>query len=381
MPDLTIEDLRRRARRRLPRMIFDFVDGGSWDEVTLRANRADFERIRFRPRVLVDVAERSLATSLFGITQALPLVLAPIGLAGIVARRGEVQAARAAEHSRIPLCLSTAAVCSIEEVRKATGEPFWFQLYMGRDREQARNLIERATAAGCPVLAFTADLQVASQRERDLRHGFTVPPRIRPSNVLDTARRVGWVWDVLLRDRITMGNVATSPGQGFLPLARVMAGSTDPSKTWREVEWVRSLWKGKLVVKGILTPEDAQLAIDCGADGVVVSNHGGRALDGAASAISALPAVVDAVGGRTTVLFDSGIRRGQDVIKALALGADACLVGRAFVYGLAASGQAGVERAIQILAAEMDATMGLLGRVDLGELDRSALMPEPQLER
>ncbi len=379
MKAITIEDLRRIARRRLPRMVFDYVDGGAFDELTLRANRADFERLRFRPRVLVDVSERDLSVSLFGNRLALPLVLAPIGLAGLVARRGEIQAARAAEASGIPFCLSTASVCSIEEVRSATVKPFWFQLYMGKDRELARALIDRAHAAGCSVLAFTVDVPLAGQRERDLRNGFTVPPRITAANAFDTARRWRWARDVLLGSRITLGNVPHSPREGFLPLARLMLRNQDASKTWREFEWVRSLWSGPLLVKGVLTVEDARLAVEHGADGVVVSNHGGRQLDGAPSSISALPAIVEAVAGRAVILLDGGIRRGQDVLKALALGAQACLIGRAFVYGLAAGGEAGVRRAIEILAGEMDTTLALLGRRSVAELDGSALEPiEPR---
>jgi L-lactate dehydrogenase (cytochrome) len=375
MRSVTIEDLRRIARRRLPRMVFDYVDGGAYDELTLRANRADFERLRFRPRALVDVSERDLSAVLFGTRLALPLVLAPIGLAGLVARRGEVQAARAAEAAGIPFCLSTASVCSIEEVRAATVKPFWFQLYMGKDRELARSLIDRARAAGCSALAFTVDVPVAGQRERDLRNGFTVPPRITPANALDTARRWRWMRDVLLGSRLTLGNVPHSRSEGFLPLARLMLRNHDASKTWREFEWVRSLWPGPLLVKGVLTPEDARLAVAHGADGVVVSNHGGRQLDGAPSSISVLPSIVEAVAGQATILLDGGIRRGQDVLKALALGAHACLIGRAFVYGLAAGGEAGVRRAIEILAGEMDTTLALLGRRSLAELDGSALEP------
>jgi L-lactate dehydrogenase (cytochrome) len=375
MTVVNIEDLRRLARKRLPRSIFDFLDGGSYDEVTLRANRADLDRLRFRPRVLVDVSQRSLATRVFGAEQAMPIVLAPLGLAGLFARRGEIQAARAAERCGTPFCLSTASICSIEEVRAATQKPFWFQLYMHKNRDHARRLIERARAAGCTVLLYTVDSQANGQRDRDHHNGFTMPPRITLSNVLDTLRHVGWMRDVLLGQRISFGNMGDM-GEGdtrFISLAQRILRNQDLTISWKEADWVRSLWKGPLVLKGIVSPDDARLAVEHGYDGVVVSNHGGRQLDGAPSSIAALPAVAEAVGGRATVLFDGGIHRGQDVIKALALGADACLVGRAFAYGLAAMGEAGVEKSIRILEAEMSTMMALLGRRSIGEIDRSVL--------
>jgi L-lactate dehydrogenase (cytochrome) len=373
MTIVNIEDLRRLARKRLPRAIFEFVDGGAHDELTLRANRADLDSIRFRPRVLRDVSTRSLATKVFGAEQSLPLVLAPIGLCGLTAGRGEILAARAAARCGIPLCLSTVAVSSIEEVRAASPRPFWFQLYIWKDRGLARELVERAQAAGCTALVFTADTIALGLREADVRNGFTVPPRVTVANALDTLRRVDWICDVLFGPRITFGNFA-GPGKGnIMTLASHMELMRDASLDWGTVDWLRSIWKGPLVIKGILSPEDARLAAEHGADGIVVSNHGGRQLDGAPSSIAALPAVAEAVGSRMTVLFDGGIRRGHDVIKAIALGAHACLIGRAFVYGLAALGEAGVERVLGILAADMDSALALLGRRNIAEIDRSAV--------
>ncbi len=378
MTAITIEDLRELARRRLPRALFDYVDGGAHDETTLEANREDLRRIAFRPRVLVDVGERSLETELLGAKQALPLVLAPAGNAGMLSRRGEIAAARAAEKAGIPFCLSTMSIVSMEDVAAGTSRPFWFQLYVMRDRGLTRSLVERAQAAGASALVFTADLPVSGQRDRDLRNGFTVPPRLTPANLLDVLRHPRWIVDVLLGPRITFANLADSSagGSDIVSVARHVALNFDPSITWRDIEWVRSIWRGPLIVKGILSPEDARLAAQSGADGVVVSNHGGRQLDGAPSTISVLPAIADAVGDRLTVIFDGGIRRGTDVLKALALGADACMIGRAFLYGLAAIGEAGVARSIEILKTEMDTSLALLGRRSIAELDRNCVATE-----
>ena len=377
MNAVTIEDLRTLAHRRLPRMLFDFLDGGSLDEATLRANRGDFQKICFRPRVLVDVSKRSLKTTLFGVDQALPIVLAPLGSTGMMARNGEIQAGRAADALGIPLCLSTASTCTIEEVRAGKDKPFWFQLYVGRERDVAESLMERANAAQCPVLVFTVDGAAGSRRDRDLRNGLTFPPRATLANFWQGMTHLRWVYDVMLRGpRMTTGNYERygTPGNRPLTFPERAARTMDPSKTWAAVDWVRSTWKGPLVIKGILTPEDAVLAIDHGADGIVVSNHGGVMLDGAPSTISVLPSIADAVRGRATVLLDGGIRRGHDVLKALALGADACMIGRAYVYGLAAKGQAGVEQAVRILESDMMATLALIGRTNVKELDRSAVM-------
>jgi L-lactate dehydrogenase (cytochrome) len=376
MTAVNVEDLRALARRRLPRMLFDFLDGGALDQVTVASNRTDFDRVRFRPRVLVDVSARSLKTTLFGTEQALPLVLAPLGSTGLLARAGEIQAGRAADRCGIPMCLSTASTCTIEEVRAGKDNPFWFQLYVGRERDVALSLMERAQAAQCPVLVFTVDLPNGGRREADIRNGLTFPPQITLANAWQGLTHARWVYDVMLRGpRMTTGNYERygTPGNRALTFQERAARTQDPSKTWKDAAWVRSHWKGPLVIKGILTPEDARLAVEHGADGIAVSNHGGVALDGALSTIRALPAVADAVAGRATVLLDGGIRRGHHVLKALALGADACMIGRAFAYGLAADGQAGVERAIRMLEAEMTSALALLGRNSVAELDRPAV--------
>ncbi|MFM9967507.1 MAG: alpha-hydroxy acid oxidase [Burkholderiales bacterium] len=375
MTPVNIHDMRELARRRLPRTVFDFLDGGALDELTLQANRADFERVVFRPRVLVDVSKRSLSTHLFGIDQRMPLILGPIGSLGLLARRGEMQVARAAEQCGIPMCLSTASVCSIEEVRSTSKHPFWFQLYVGRERPVAEALIERAANASCPVLVFTVDQSVSSRRERDARNGLTFPMRITATNALDMLLHWRWAVDVLLGPPLDLGNYRKPEerSRNVLTFPQRAAKTQDPSKTWKEVDRVRSLWKGPLVIKGLLTPEEAQRAVDHGADGIVVSNHGGVILDSDPSTISALPAIVDAVKGKTKIFLDGGIRRGQDVLKAISLGADACFVGRAYAYGLAAGGQAGVQRAVRILEAEMSATMALLGINRVAELGTSTI--------
>lgn len=375
---VNIEDMRLAAKRKLPRAVFDFLDGGALDELTLRANREDFRRLVFRPRVLRDVSRRNLETDIFGARYKLPLVLGPVGSLGLMARQGEMLVARAARALGIPMCLSTASVCSIEEVQSASHQPFWFQLYVGKERDTAQALIERAARAACPVLVFTVDQSTNSKRERDARNGLTFPMRITAANVLDMAWHWKWVFSVLLGPPLDLGNYRP-PGErsrNVLTFPQRAAKTQDASKTWNEVDWVRSLWKGPLVIKGLLTPEDARRALDHGADGIVVSNHGGVILDGNPSTISVLPGIVQAVGGRAKVFIDGGIRRGQEVAKALALGADACFIGRAYAYGLAADGERGVVRAIRILEAEMMATLGLLGLNTLGELNSNALMRE-----
>jgi L-lactate dehydrogenase (cytochrome) len=375
MKAVNVADLRQLAKKRLPRAIFDFLDGGALDEITLDANRADFNRIVFRPRVLVDVSGRSLATRIFDQDLAMPLILGPIGSLGLLARRGEMQVARAAERCGIPMCLSTASVCSMEEVKSATSRPFWFQLYVGKERPVAQGLIERAAAAGCPVLVFTVDQAVSSRRERDARNGLTFPMRITMANALDMLRHPRWITQVLLGPPLDLGNYRRPDerSRNVMTFPQRAAKTQDPSKTWKEVDWVRSLWKGPLVIKGLLTPEEAQRAVDHGADGIVVSNHGGVILDGDPSTISVLPAIADAVKGRTRIFLDGGIRRGQDVLKALALGADACFVGRAYAYGLAADGEPGVQRALEILQSEMSTTMALIGRNRVSELGRDSI--------
>jgi L-lactate dehydrogenase (cytochrome) len=376
-PVVNIADLRALAKKRVPRVMFDYLDGGSFEEFTLRSNQADLERIRLRPRVLVDVSQRSLETEVFGQKLAMPLILGPVGSLGLLSRRGDIAAALAAERCGINSCLSTAAVSSIEEVAAARKTPFWYQLYMGKDREHAKRLVERAQAAGCTALVFTVDTQLYSPRERDVRNGYSLAPRLKTSVLLDIFTRWRWLADVPLGPRLKFGNM---PGGqdgratgNFTRIIKRSAGGLGGSLTWKDIDWVRSLWKGPLVIKGITSPEDAKLAVEHGADGVIVSNHGGRTCDWAPSTISALPGVVEAIGDRATVLMDGGIRRGNDVLKALALGAKACLVGRAYAYGIAAQGGEGAERAIRILEAEMMVALALLGRTSVRGLDESIL--------
>jgi len=375
MQAINIEDLRSRARRRLPKVIFEFIDGGAQDETTLRANREDFQKWRFRTRVLTDVSTRDQSITLFGQHCASPLILAPTGLAGLLFRRGELAAARAAEKFSVPYCLSTMATCSIEEITTETTQPKWFQLYVLRDRGLTKEFIERARASRCTALVLTVDTKVQGPRERDMRNGFTVPPRFTLATMLDFALHFSWLFDVWLGPRIAFRNFegTKAAATDAVTITEFIAGQYDLTVNWRDVEWFKSAWGGPVLLKGILSVEDAKLAALHGADGVIVSNHGGRQLEGAVSAVHALPAIADAVADRLEVLLDGGIRRGADVVRARALGAKACMIGRAWLYGLASSGQAGVERALEILRDEIDITLTLLGRPALAEVDRDAL--------
>jgi L-lactate dehydrogenase (cytochrome) len=358
-----IEDMRLLARRRVPRMFFDYADRGSYAEETLRINRSDLERIKLRQRVLVDVAQRDLGTAILGEPAALPIALAPIGLCGMQWGDGEILACRAAQAAGIPFCLSTMSICAIEDVAAAVERPFWFQLYVMKDRGFVRELIERAIAAKCSALVLTVDLQVLGQRHCDLRNGMTVPPEIKLGNLIDIATKPGWALSVVRGRRKTFGNLAghVRGMEDVRSLAQWIAGQFDPSLSWQDVEWIRDLWPGKLVLKGLLDVEDAKRAAKTGAAALVVSNHGGRQLDGAMSSISALPKIVDAVGSQIEIMFDGGVRSGQDVMRALALGARSCMIGRAYLYGLGAGAQAGVARAIEIIRNELDVTMALTG--------------------
>ena len=370
------EDLRRLAMRRAPRAIFDYVDRGSYDEATLRANRADFDALRLRQRVMIDVDKRSTATTMLGEAVAMPVGLAPTGLTGIMHPNGEILAARAAQAFGVPFTLSTMSICSIEAVAAAVGKPFWFQLYVMRDRGFAAALIERAKAANCSALMLTADLQIQGQRHRDIKNGLTVPPRLTVRNALDIATKPRWALGMLRTPHKGFGNLADAlpKGSGGLStLAQWIASQFDPTLSWKDVEWVRSLWPGKLIVKGVLDPGDARCAVDAGADAVVVSNHGGRQLDGAPSAIAALPRVVEAIGGRSEVWLDSGVRSGQDVLRSLALGAQATLIGKAFLYGLGAMGERGVTTALELIRRELDVSMALTGTRDVREVDQHVL--------
>lgn len=370
------EDLRRLARRRAPRAIFDYVDRGSYDELTLAANTTGLRRLQLRQRVMIDVSRRSTAATLLGEPVTLPLALAPTGLAGIMHPDGEMLAAQAAEEFGVPFTLSTMSILSIEQVRAATRQPFWFQLYLMRDRGFAAELIARARAADCPVLVLTADLQVQGQRHRDIRNGLSVPPRLTLANLLDVLLKPRWLFGMARAQGKGFGNLAGyAPvgDAGLSTLSQWIASQFDATLNWSDFAWVRSHWPGKLVIKGILDPEDARLAVQHGADAIVVSNHGGRQLDGAPATITALPAIADAVGGQTGLLFDGGIRSGQDVMKALALGAHGTMIGKAFLYGLGAMGRAGVTKALELIRAELDVSMALTGVNRIDEIDRRVL--------
>jgi L-lactate dehydrogenase (cytochrome) len=370
-----IEDLRQVARRKVPRAFFDYAEAGSYSQETLRANRADLERVKLRQRVLVDVSQRDLGTTIIGEKAALPLALAPIGLCGMQHGDGEILACRAAYAAGIPFTLSTMSICSIEDVAKATGKPFWFQLYVMRDRGFIKALIERAVAAKCGALVLTVDLQVLGQRHCDIRNGMTVPPEIRLANLIDIASKPAWALSILKGTRRTFGNLAghVHGMENVNSLAQWTASQFDPTLSWKDVEWVKSLWPGKLILKGILDVEDARTAVKTGAAALVVSNHGGRQLDGAPSSISALPKVVDAVGDQIEVMFDGGVRSGQDVVRALALGARSCMIGRSYIYGLGAYGEAGVAKAIELLGKELDVTMALCGVSSVRDIDRQSI--------
>jgi L-lactate dehydrogenase (cytochrome) len=377
MPTITnIQDLRTLAKRRIPRAIFDYADRGSYDEVTLRANRADLAAIGLRQRVMIDVDKRSVATRILGQDVTMPLAIAPTGLTGLFHGNGEIHGARAAEAFGIPFCLSTMSICSIEDVRGAVTKPFWFQLYVMRDRGFSKSLIERAIAAQCSALVLTLDLQIQGQRHRDLKNGLAVPPRLTLANALDIATKPSWAMKVLFGKRRSFGNLEGQvKGAGNLKtLSEWTASQFDASLSWKDVEWVRSIWPGKLILKGVLDEDDAKIAASTGADAVVVSNHGGRQLDGAQSSISALPGIVQAIGDRTEILFDGGVQSGQDILKAVALGARGCLMGKAFLYGLAAMGEAGVTKALEIMRKELDISMALTGTGDITKVDRSSLV-------
>ncbi len=358
-----IEDLRALARRKVPKAFFDYVDSGSYSEETLRANRIDLEHIKLRQRVMVDVSERSLATTIVGQKVTAPFALAPIGLCGLQHGDGEILSAQAANNAGIPFILSTMSICSIEQVAEATGKPFWFQLYVIRDRGFSKDILARAANAGCSALVLTVDLQVLGQRHRDIKNGMTVPPEIRLNNVIDIASKPAWAISILRGKSKTFGNLAghVKGMEGVTSLAQWTNSQFDPALNWKDVEWIKKTWPGKLIIKGILDVQDAKTAVKLGADAIVVSNHGGRQLDGAPSSISALPAVAQAVGSDTEVLFDGGIRTGADMMRALALGARACLIGRAYIYGLGAAGRVGVSKAIDILKNELSVTMALTG--------------------
>jgi L-lactate dehydrogenase (cytochrome) len=366
-----IDDLRTLHRQRVPRAFFDYADRGSYAEETLRANREDLQQIKLRQRVLVDVSKRDMSTSILGERSALPLVLAPVGLLGMQHGDGEIHACRAAQAAGIPFTQSTMSICSIEDIAAAVDKPFWFQLYVMKDRGFIKALIERAIAAKCSALVLTVDLQVIGQRHQDIKNGMTVPPEWSLSKFIDFATKPAWVAGVLRGKRRTFGNLAghLKVDQDITALSTWINSQFDTTLNWKDVDWIRSIWPGKLVLKGILDVEDAEIAAKTGAQALVVSNHGGRQLDGAPSSIEALPEIVDAVGSKMEVMFDSGIRSGQDVMRALASGAKSCMIGRAYAYGLGAGGQEGVAKAISLIAKELETTMGLCGVNTIAEID------------
>ena len=370
-----IDDLREMSKKRVARAIFEYVDCGAYSEGTLRANRTDIEAIGLRQRVGINVDNRSTKTNLLGREVTMPVALAPVGLLGLNWANGEILAARAANAFGVPFTLSTMSICSIEDVAEGTGKPFWFQLYVMRDRGFAASLIERAKAAKCSALVLTLDLQVQGQRHRDLKNGLAVPPKLTLGTALDIMMKPGWALNVMTSKRRSFGNL-----EGRLPdakslttLSQWIAGQFDPTLSWKDVEWVKKLWGGPLVLKGILDVEDAKIAAQTGANAIVVSNHGGRQLDGAMSSIRALPEIAGAVGDKIDVWFDGGIRSGQSLLKALALGAKAAMIGRAFVYGLGARGEAGVLQALQVMQKELDVTMALTGIRDVKDASPAIL--------
>jgi L-lactate dehydrogenase (cytochrome) len=371
----SIDDLRTIAERRVPKAFFQYADHGSYTQSTMRANRTDLEAIKLRQRVAIDVDQRDASTTIMGEAAALPLILAPIGLTGMQHGDGEIAACRAAQAAGVPYCLSTMSIASIEDVAEAVEKPFWFQLYIMRDRGFVRDLIARAAAAKCSVLVPTLDLNLLGQRHCDVKNGLTVPLEITASNLFDVMTKPAWALSVLRGKRKTFGNIAghIAGMENVNSLAAWTAKQFDPTVTWKDIEWIRAEWAGKMVIKGILDVEDAKIAAKTGVDGIVVSNHGGRQLDGAPSSIAALPAVAEAVGNDLEVLFDGGIRTGADILRAIALGAHACMIGRAYIYGLGAAGQEGVAKAIDILAKELDIAMGLTGTTSLRDAGREVI--------
>jgi L-lactate dehydrogenase (cytochrome) len=370
-----IEDLRLLHKRRVPKAFFDYADRGSYTEDTLRANHDDLQQIKFRQRILIDVSKRDLSTNILGEPAAMPLILAPVGLLGMQHGDGEIHACRAAQAAGIPFTQSTMSICSIEDIAAAVDKPFWFQLYVMKDRGFIKELIERAIAAKCSALVLTVDLQVIGQRHQDIKNGMTVPPEWSLSKLLDFATKPAWVSGVLRGKRRTFGNLAghLKISDDITSLSTWINSQFDTSLNWKDIDWIRSIWPGKLILKGILDVEDAEIAAKTGAQAIVVSNHGGRQLDGAPSSIEVLPEIVDEVGSQMEIMFDGGIRSGQDVMRALALGAKSCMIGRAYAYGLGAGGEAGVAKALDILAKELTTTMGLCGVNTIAEIDDHVL--------
>jgi L-lactate dehydrogenase (cytochrome) len=372
-----IEDLRVLAQKRVPRMFYDYADSGAWTESTYRANESDFQKIKLRQRVAVNMEGRSTATTMVGQKVHMPVAIAPTGLTGMQHADGEILAARAAKQFGIPFTLSTMSICSIEDVAQHAGEGFWFQLYVMKDRGFIERLIDRAKAAHCSALVLTLDLQILGQRHKDIKNGLSAPPKLTLRNLINIASKPRWAMGMLGTQRRQFGNIVghVSGVADMSSLSEWTASQFDPALNWGDVEWIKQRWGGKLIVKGIQDVQDARLAVESGADALIVSNHGGRQLDGAQSSIEALPAIVDAVGRHIEVHMDGGIRSGQDVLKAVALGAKGTYIGRAMLYGLGAMGEAGVTRALQIIHKELDITMAFCGRTDIGQVDREILLP------
>lgn len=372
---LEISDLKALAKRRVPKLFFDYADSGAWTESTYRANEEDFTKVKLRQRVLVDMTNRSLETTMIGQKVSMPVALAPTGLTGMQHADGEMLAAQAAEAFGVPFTLSTMSICSIEDVASVTTKPFWFQLYVMREREFVLNLIDRAKAAKCSALVLTLDLQILGQRHKDLRNNLSAPPKLTPKHLWQMATRPGWCMKMLGTNRRTFRNIVghAKSVTDLSSLGAWTAEQFDPQLSWKDVEWIKERWGGPLILKGILDPEDAKMAAATGADAIIVSNHGGRQLDGANSSISMLPRIVDAVGHQIEVHLDGGIRSGQDVLKAVAMGAKGTYIGRPFLYGLGAMGKEGVTKALEIIRKEMDITMALCGKRDINDVNRDIL--------
>jgi L-lactate dehydrogenase (cytochrome) len=379
MPVITnIEDLRVLAEKRVPRMFYDYADSGSWTEGTYRSNETDFQKIKLRQRVAINMDGRSTASTMVGQKVAMPVALAPVGLTGMQHADGEILAARAAKAFGVPFTLSTMSICSIEDVAQGTGNhPFWFQVYVIKDRGFIERLIERARAANCSALVLTLDLQIIGQRHKDIKNGLSAPPKMTLPNILNMMTKPRWGLGMLGTKRRVFGNIVghVTGVEDMGSLSQWTASQFDPTLNWNDVEWIKKRWGGKLILKGIQDVEDARLAVSSGADALIVSNHGGRQLDGAESSIRALPAIVDAVGKEIEVHMDGGIRSGQDVLKARALGAQGTYIGRAYIYGLGALGEAGVAKSLEIIRKELDTTMALCGRTDIDTIDKSILLP------
>jgi L-lactate dehydrogenase (cytochrome) len=372
---VSIDDLRRKAHRRVPKPFMDYVEAGSFSEITLRENRADLDSIRFRERVMFDVSDRKLGTTMLGEAVTMPVALGPVGMCGAVWSNGEILSCRAAHDVGVPFALSTNALLSIDDVAEGVDQPFWFQLYLEKDRGFSKHLIERAKAVGCPVLILTMDLHVEGIRYVDAHNGLGAPPKLTPANVWAIASHPGWALAMLHSKRWSFGNYAGRVGSGSVKeMAELVRSQLDPSFDSKTLEWVRSLWPGKLIVKGILDPDDARIAVDCGADAILVSNHGGRQLDSAPSTASVLSGIVDAVDERAEVYVDSGVRSGLDILKFLGLGARGCFIGRSYIYGLGAYGQAGVTKALEILREELSLAMALVGITDVNEVSREIIL-------